>query len=236
MEDRATRTTVEYAPGQQMDVYAPLPGCPTVLLWHGRGPSERGVLSTLASSVAALGVAVFVPDWRSVAVDGGRSHLLASLAFVRQHGAELARTQGSFVLAGWSLGGKAAAGLTLAPATVGGWAPDATVCIASGFDTADPITAKIPLDLLDTAGRLPPIHLVHGTRDQIVANEKSRAFEAALRSRAQDVELHESETDHAGVVMTEYDPASGVCVRAKQPETLRAGQVTVDSLAKAACR
>jgi hypothetical protein len=54
-----------------MDVYSGADGGHAVLLWHGRWPEERAVLDPLARLAAGLGVAVFAPDWRSDAPDGG---------------------------------------------------------------------------------------------------------------------------------------------------------------------
>ena len=82
---------VEYGHGKALDVYVAnrtdttLRPQPVVLLWHGVGPDERDVLEPLGCAAAALGVTLFVPDWRSDAADGGRGHLLSSVSFVREH-------------------------------------------------------------------------------------------------------------------------------------------------------
>jgi len=55
------------------------------------------------------GAEVLAPDWNSHAADGGRGDLLASLRLAR----EFADHPNGMVLVGWSLGGVAAAALTL---------------------------------------------------------------------------------------------------------------------------
>ncbi len=135
MADRAVETVtvrgLVYGPsGKRLDVHRPAGASetsgaagasgatPTVLLWHGIGPDERDVLEPLARTTAALGVLVLVPDWRSDAADGGRAHLLESLAFVRKEAGGLGGDGESFVLAGWSAGAGAALGVALRPESV----------------------------------------------------------------------------------------------------------------------
>ncbi|MDQ6848991.1 MAG: hypothetical protein M3070_03220 [Actinomycetota bacterium] len=66
------------------------------------------------------------------------------------------------VLAGWSLGGTAAAGVTLCPDAVGGWRPVRTVCLAGSFVRPDPITGAVPVEaVLSPPARTPPFALVH---------------------------------------------------------------------------
>ncbi|MBV8929211.1 MAG: esterase, partial [Mycobacteriaceae bacterium] len=100
--------TVEYAPGRLVDLFGDLAG-PAALLWHGAQADARAAMRSLAELVASHGLGTAVPDWNSHADDGGRADLLASAHFVtdRLTGAD------GVVLVGWSLGGVAAAGLTL---------------------------------------------------------------------------------------------------------------------------
>jgi acetyl esterase/lipase len=109
---------VGYGHGQALDVYRPLHAAdaPVVLLWHGVGGNERDVLEPLARATAALGVTVFVPDWQARTPDGGRARWRARpVARIAQlhsaAGRESGGDEGAIVLAGWSRGGKAAAGL-----------------------------------------------------------------------------------------------------------------------------
>ncbi|KOG42745.1 hypothetical protein ADK74_16250 [Streptomyces decoyicus] len=209
---------------------------PTVLLWHGIGPDERDVLEPLARTTAALGVLVLVPDWRSDAADGGRAHLLESLAFVRKEAGGLGGDGESFVLAGWSAGAGAALGVALRPESVEGWRPTAMVGLAGRYDLPARTTGTAPLDDL-AAGRDPgvPVHLVHGSRDAVVDAHRSRDLAEALRAAAgRVVTLQEPDTDHAGVIMTAYDPAADRCVPTTAEHAVRAGRLVAGVLAEAA--
>ncbi|WP_328386383.1 alpha/beta hydrolase [Streptomyces sp. NBC_00400] len=218
---------------------------PTVLLWHGIGPDERDVLDPLARTAAARGLLVLVPDWRSDAADGGRAHLLESLAFVRTEAGGLGGDGESFVLAGWSAGAGTALGVALRPEIVEGWRPRAVVGVAGRYDLPARTTGTAPLDDL-AAGREPggvPVHLVHGSRDAVVDAHRSRDLAEALRAAGrtgqadrvdQAVTLQEPETDHAGVIMTAYDPAADRCVPTTAEHAVRAGQLVARMLAEAA--
>lgn len=64
----------EYVEGLWADVHGhPADAGEIVLLWHGRGPSERDVLEPIASALTTVGRLVVVPDWDSTAYDGGRT-------------------------------------------------------------------------------------------------------------------------------------------------------------------
>ncbi|MYT11584.1 Predicted esterase [Streptomyces sp. SceaMP-e96] len=238
-------TTVEterglvYGPsGKQLDVYrpagAPRPA-PTVLLWHGIGPDERDVLEPLARTAAAHGLLVLVPDWRSDAADGGRAHLLESLAFARKEAGGLGGDGESFVLAGWSAGAGAALGVALRPEIAEGWRPSAMVGVAGRYDLPARTTGAAPLADLD-AGREHgvPVHLVHGSRDPVVEARYSRDLAEALRAAGRTVPLQEPDTDHAGVIMTAYDPATDRCVPTTAEHAVRAGRMVAGVLAEAA--
>ncbi|WP_432092820.1 alpha/beta hydrolase [Streptomyces sp. bgisy100] len=258
------RTLARTAGGKAVDVYRPGPGAPdpgpTALLWHGIGPDERDVLGPLAATVARAGLRVCVPDWRSDAPDGGRSHLLDSLAFARDfatgHGGGTER----FVLAGWSAGAPAAMGVALHPGTADGPRPTAVVGIGSRYDRPARTTGTVPLeDITATEGspgpvppvpespvlvppvpvsRVPvppvPVWLVHGTRDTVMGSEHTDAFAAALEARGWPVRREEAATDHAGVVMAEYDPAQDRCVPARAGHAIRGGLLTASVLLRAA--
>lgn len=248
MADRAVETETEtvrglvYGPsGKRLDAHRPSGASgasgatPTVLLWHGIGPDERDVLESLARATAALGLLVLVPDWRSDAADGGRAHLLESLAFVRKEAGGLGGDGESFVVAGWSAGAGAALGVALRPESVEGWRPRAVVGLAGRYDVPARTTGTAPLDDL-AAVRDPgvPVHLVHGSRDTAVDARRSRDLAQALRAADRPVTLQEPGTDHAGVIMTAYDPAADRCVPTTAEHALRAGRVAAGVLAGAA--
>ncbi|MFF4291344.1 alpha/beta hydrolase [Streptomyces sp. NPDC001633] len=240
-----TGTTVEtesglvYGPdGKQLDVHRPAGAAgplPTVLLWHGIGPDERDVLEPLARTAAARGLLVLVPDWRSDAADGGRSQLLESLAFARKEAGGLGGNGESFVLAGWSAGAGAALGVALRPEVAEEWRPKAVVGVAGRYDLPARTTGSAPLADL-AAGRDPavPVHLVHGSRDPIVAPRYSRDLAEALRAAGHPVTLQEPDTDHAGVIMTAYDPTTDRCVPTNDGSAVAAGHLVAGVLAAAA--
>lgn len=235
------RTGLKYgASGKLMDVYQPAGAsepAPAVLLWHGRGPDERDVLAPVARAAAELGVVVLVPDWRPDAPDGGRTHLRESADFARQDVARFGGDPRRIVLAGWSLGGKAAVGVALNPAAFRGWRPRAVVGIAGGYGSAAPTTGTVPLDDLRPGG-IPvppvPVWLVHGTADPVVDVERSRELRTALDDRGWPVSLDEVATDHAGVIMTEFVAEHGRCLPSTADHAVEAGSRTARLLARAA--
>lgn len=210
--------TVEYAPGQPADVH-PGSGEGHVLLWHGRGPNERAVLATLAGLVAERGPTVVVPDWNSENEDGGRADLLRSLRFTREIVEADGDDPGSLVLVGWSLGGTAAAGLTIHARRLG-VAVSRTVCLAGGFVAPDPISGDVLTGSLPTTTHPSPFTLIHGIADDIAPVAMSRAFAQALELAHWPVELLELPTEHFGIVGTAHDDARDTCFPATDEKTL----------------
>ncbi|EST36230.1 hypothetical protein N566_16560 [Streptomycetaceae bacterium MP113-05] len=225
--------------GQLLDVYrapATPAAAPTVLLWHGRGPDERDALAPLARSAAARGLTVVVPGWRSDAADGGWGHLAESVAFVRRHASEYGGDGERTVLAGWSLGALAGAGVILRPERTEGWRPTAFVGIAGTYGLQKPAMGlgRSPLEELAAGATFPgPVELVHGTGDDIVGPQASREFRDALTERGHRVALTELGTDHAGVVMTEFSPDHDLCLPARSELARHAGETTAHVLARA---
>jgi pimeloyl-ACP methyl ester carboxylesterase len=154
--------TVEYAPGRLADVFGD-PAAPQVLLWHGMQSNARASMRMLARILARGGANVVVPDWDSHAADSGRADLLNSISFVRERTAN----KGGFVLVGWSMGGAAAAGLSLNTADFE-VVLARCVCLAGAFGAEDPITGRPVLDQVRPDRVGVPFTLVHGVRDQVV--------------------------------------------------------------------
>jgi predicted esterase len=157
------------------------------------------VLTPLASLIAARGPSVIVPDWNSESDDGGRADLLGSLRFVRDSIDAGGGNPGALVLAGWSLGGTAAAGLTIHARRLG-VAVSHTVCLAGGFTTPDPISGKLLTGRLPGGRTRSGFTLMHGLADEIVPVAASRAFMQALELAGWSVDLAELPTDHLGIV------------------------------------
>src|SRR6202041_2765201 len=134
--------TVEYAAGRLADVFGE-PSQPTVLLWHGQQPDARSSVRRLAELIAGHGLGVIAPDWDSYADDGGRADLLDSVHFAH----ERVDDPEGLVLVGWSMGGVAAAGLTIQAQQFGVQFAH-TVCLAGAFMVPDPISGRVPANQL----------------------------------------------------------------------------------------
>ncbi|MEZ0090380.1 dienelactone hydrolase [Streptacidiphilus sp. EB129] len=228
--------------GLLLDVYRPAArepgvGWPTVLLWHGRPAVSRTVLAALGRAAASQGLLVLAPDWRTDAADGGWGGLRESLAFARRNAAGLGGDPHRFVLAGWSVGGRAALAAALRPSALStdGWRPSAVVGLGSNYRSADELMHPTVMDELAASVASPvPVWLHHGTRDVVVDVARSREFAAALEVCGWQVSLTESDSDHAGVVLAEYDRALGRCRGATADHAVQAGEVTARLLARAA--
>ncbi|MBV9353130.1 MAG: alpha/beta fold hydrolase [Mycobacterium sp.] len=194
--------TAEYAPGRLVDLFGDL-GQRAVLMWHGQQADARAAMRPLAELVAAHGLAVIVPDWNSHADDGGRADLLATVQYAKRR---LEHSDG-IVLVGWSLGGVAAAGLTIRARDLGvGLAH--TVCLAGAFMVPDPISREDPDKLLADNPDSSPFTLLHGVADDVIPVAASRAFAATLEQNAWPVKVVELPADHGSIAGAKYDPAA----------------------------
>lgn len=191
--------TVEYSPGRSADVYGD-PSQPTVLMWHGAQTDSRAAMRPLAERVHRRGASVVLADWDSHADDGGRTDLLASARFAAE------RTDSRpLVLVGWSMGGLAAAGLTLQAPQIGVDVAH-TVCLAGAFMVRDPISgAALPADL---SGVPVPFTLLHGADDDVVPADASRDFAAVLARNDWPVECVVVAADHGSIAGATYDPTA----------------------------
>jgi len=183
-----------------------------VLLWHGRGANEAHVVRGLATALRNDGCTVITPDWDSTAADRGAGVLRESL----DHAAAIAAEHSvPLVLAGWSLGGTAALSLALDPAR----AHDVTAVVGLAAAPRDlsPLSGTVPQQDLRAGLRTPPLHLVHGTQDPVVPPADAEEFARACAALGVPCSLILVDTDHAGVVGAEYDPAAGICVPTDGP-------------------
>jgi dienelactone hydrolase len=195
--------TVEYAAGRLADVYGE-PSRPTVLLWHGQQADARSSVRSLAELIAGHGLGVVAPDWNSHAVDGGRADLLGSVHFTR----ERVDDPDGLVLAGWSMGGLAAAALTIRAQQLG-VAFAHTVCLAGAFMVPDPIFHELPATQLGQAAHSTPFTLLHGVADRVIPISVAYDFAAALRHADWPVRVVELAADHGSIAGAAYDPVAG---------------------------
>ena len=195
--------TVEYAAGRLVDVYGE-PSQRTVLLWHGQQADARSSVRSLAELIAGHGLRVVAPDWDSHAADGGRADLLASVHFTR----DSAEDPDGLVLAGWSMGGLAAAALTIRAQELG-VAFAHTVCLAGAFMVADPIFHELPVTQLRQARHSTPFTLLHGVSDRVIPVSVAYDFAAALQDAGWPVQVIELPADHGSIAGAGYDPVAG---------------------------
>jgi dienelactone hydrolase len=217
MDEAAVRreSGVDYGAGKLLDIYVPEAsrGRTAVLLWHGSGANERGVLEPLARRIALAGVGVIVPDWSTDDGANGSHDLASSLLFARNQQTEFMLID-RIVLAGWSRGASAGLDVVRHPEVVAGWRPAAFVGISGGFD-GSPFYRNAPRGFLVDPSV--PILLIHGSSDEVVPAERSRITFDHLRSEGWNVKLREVDTDHAGAIGTTYDPARHCCVPTTDP-------------------
>lgn len=206
--------TVEYATGRLVDVFGASEQ-PAVLLWHGQQANARAAVRRLAEQVAEHGLGVLAPDWNSHADDGGRSDLLRSVQFAREWVAD----PDGLVLVGWSMGGLAAAGLTIQARRLGiGFAH--TVCLAGAFMIADPIFGRVPATQLKAGAQSCPFTLLHGVSDAVIPVAASHDFASALRHNNWPVDVVELPADHGSIAGAAYDTAADRYSAAEDPNTL----------------
>ena len=194
--------TVEYAPGRWADVFGDSTQ-PAILLWHGMQSDARAAVRPLGGLLAGHGAAVVAPDWDSHAHDGGRADLLRSVDFTRKR----ANDARGIVLVGWSLGGAAAAALTLDAASFDVKLAH-TVCLAGAFMARDPISGRRVTDGLPPDHVGSPFTLLHGLADDAVPVAASREFAAVLEKIGWPVNLVELAADHGSIAGAEYDPVA----------------------------
>lgn len=199
---------LEHAPGRPVDVIG---DGPTVLLWHGRGPNDRSTLAPLAKEIASRGRRVVVPDWDSTTDDLGRADLFTSLRFARESAHE---DPDQMTIVGWSLGGIAAASLTLQQRRLDiGFSR--TVCVAAApFPRIDPISHEMlglpaPPNHRDTI-----VAFVHGLRDDLMNTDAARETQRQWSTAGWPVSLTEIDADHLSIVTDHVRAVADVVVGA----------------------
>jgi dienelactone hydrolase len=206
--------TVEYAAGRLADVVG-RPSQPTVLLWHGQQADARASVRPLVGLLAEHGLGVVAPDWNSYADDGGRADLLNSVQYTRERVDDPA----GVVLAGWSMGGVAAAGLTIQAQRLGVTFAH-TVCLAGAFMVADPISGSVPATQLHGAAAGSPFTLLTGVSDRVIPVAVAHDFASALRHNDWPVAVIELPADHGSIAGAVYDAALGRYSAATDAKTL----------------
>lgn len=219
---------MEYAPGRSIDLYG-APCDPTVLLWHGTQTDARHTVRTLATLLAGRGLGVAIPDWDSHSADRGRSDLLASVDYARSW----SENPDGLVLVGWSLGGVAAAGLTV-DAADHGLVLAHTVCLAGAFMVPDPISGADVTDRLGGSRARSPFTLLHGSADDVVPVAASRSFSRSLAAAGWEVRLVELDADHGNIAGARYDASADRYEPADDSDTERVAAVVAGHIATAA--
>ncbi len=206
--------TVEYAAGRMADVFGE-PSQSTVLLWHGQQADARSSVRSLAELIAGHGLGVVAPDWNSYAADGGRADLLGSVHFTR----ERVHEPDDVVLVGWSMGGLAAAALTIQAEQLG-VAFAHTVTLAGAFMVPDPIFNQLPATQLRHAAHPTPFTLLSGVADRVIPVSAAHDLAAALRRADWPVQVVDLPADHGSIAGAAYDPVAGRYHRATDERSL----------------
>ena len=191
--------TQEYAKGRAADLIGDM-SAPTVLLWHGMQTDSRAALRPLAEMVSDHSLGVVVADWDSHAADGGRADLLNSVDFARR----FAGAAQGLTLVGWSMGGVAAAGLTIHSQRFD-ISLVHTVCLGGAFMARDPISGEHVAEGLTPEAAGTPFTLVHGVHDDVVPASASTDFATSLERVGWPVHVVELDTDHGAIAGARYD-------------------------------
>ncbi|AKK30029.1 alpha/beta hydrolase [Mycobacterium sp. EPa45] len=222
--DPGAADTVEYAPGRWADVFGERSD-PTALLWHGTQTDSRAAVRGLAGVIADHGICVVAPDWDSHAADRGRADLLRSAELAHSLGGD-----GGFVVVGWSLGGVAAAGLTLRAPEFNVRVAQA-ICLGGAFMVEDPISGGPVLGRVADGAAHAPFTLFSGRADDVVPTSVATDFAASLRAIDWPVEMVEVEADHGSIAGARYDPHLDRYDAADDPATRAVVNVIADHIA-----
>jgi len=220
--------TVTHAAGRHADIHGE--GRRTVLLWHGSEPEQRDALAPLASGIAAHGLTVVVPDWRSDADDGGRSDLLSSVRLARDTMSHAGADPDTLVVVGWSLGGTAAASLAVHARRLG-VALRAVVLLAAAGEAVDPLSGAVLPDPLPPGDAA--VHVVLGRDDTVIDPGTSLALAMRLRDAGYATTVTSVGADHGGIAMTRYDAELARYVPSDAADVLMTGESVAELVAAA---
>jgi fermentation-respiration switch protein FrsA (DUF1100 family) len=93
--------------------------------------------------------------------------------------------------------------------------------LAAAARERSPLDGTRPLASVRPGLRPPPLHLVHGVQDTLVSRADTEEFAQACLATGIWCSLTLVDTDHAGVVGTEYDPNAEICVASDGPAPTR---------------
>lgn len=209
----------------------PVPDTPLVVFIHGGGweMGDRGQYAFVARRLAALGMAVAVPDYRLWPAARWPDFIEDAARAVAWLRATPDMPRGPLFVMGHSAGGFIAAALALDPrwlASAG--LPGGRGALAGGILLAAPISwqptdepvvsifANAPGGRIEAApdpttlAGAPPMLLLHGEADTIVGALHSRELAAALRANGRPVRLRLYDgVGHIGI-MTGFVPGAGL--------------------------
>jgi dienelactone hydrolase len=224
----------EYAPGRRV-ITLGSPDRGIALLWHGRGVDSAHWMLPLAERVAAAGVLALAADWNSEAQDHGRSDLLTSLRHAREVAAQHDRDPDSIVVAGWSLGGAAAASLAVHGKRLGvGLGRAVLIAPADGPQAIDGISgAPLPRTMPPGAGRC-GIDVLYGEHDTSTPPDLVSGLELRLRAAGWSTTLQAVDADHGEIVGCRYDARQEIFRASTQPRALAGADVVADVVVRAA--
>lgn len=222
--------TAEYAPGRRVITRGD-PDRGVVLLWHGRGVDSADWMVPLAERIDERGALALAADWSSETADGGRADLLTSLRYAR----DLAVSHGSdpdgVVVAGWSLGGTAAASLAVHGKRLGIAVGGAVlIAPAHGPRVTDAISGRpLPATLPPGAGRC-RIDVLYGEDDTATPPDQVGGLELRLRAAGWATTLQAVAADHGEIVGCRYDSRRDAYRPSSAPRALAAVEVVADAV------
>ena len=224
-------------PRQRLDVYRPPgepPNAPVIVFVHGGSwaSGSKDGYAWAGRALASRGYVAVVPDYRlvpEVRYPGFVEDTALAIAWTHRNAARFGGNPDRLAVAGHSAGAYNAVQAVLAPeflraAGAEGSIVDALVSLSGPVDflpldteasidafgqvPAPALPATQPINRLD--GTAPPMLIVHGTEDTVVAPRHATTLERLARERGVRADLHLLEgVDHRGVVLGLSRPFRG---------------------------